>query len=532
MSSTYTPSLTLTQIGNGEQSGTWGTTTNTNWQLIEDSVAGVATVSVSGTTGATLSVANGATDQSRKAVIIVNGATSGTNVIVAPLQPKVYVVSNQTTGGFSINIGASTGSIVTIPNGVTTLVYCDGTNFSSGITGFTGGNLSISGNITATGTVTAPLFTGNLSLSGSGPTGGGGAAGQIPYQTGANTTNWTPVPTTGSYLTWTGSAYSWSTGSVTTATNLANGTSKQIPIQAGPNSTTFITAPSAANQILTYDGSNVLWASGGAVTSVSGGTTGLTPSTPTTSAVVLGGILNVANGGTQLSSSGASGNLLVSNGSAWVSQSPATAGLLTTSTGAALSASNVFTGSASFNASGGIGDQRVAVTGSGQTTGLSPGSIQLGASGFGMYYTTSPQAVNIITPGFGGNAAFYNTGYNYQGNNNASWQTTSDVNIKTNIHSITGVLDKISALNPTHFEYKDKLGETRTGFIAQEFETVFPGHVADEIAEEKYLQYLPEGQTTIKTLSMDLVPYLVKAIQELNAKVDAQAAEIAALKGA
>ena len=49
MSSSYTPSLTLTQIGNGEQSGTWGTTTNTNWQLIEDAVAGVAQVSVSGT---------------------------------------------------------------------------------------------------------------------------------------------------------------------------------------------------------------------------------------------------------------------------------------------------------------------------------------------------------------------------------------------------------------------------------------------------------------------------------------------------
>ena len=206
MSSTYTPSLTLTQIGNGEQSGTWGTTTNTNWQLIEDSVAGVATVSVSGTTGATLSVANGATDQSRKAVIIVNGATSGTNAIVAPLQPKVYVVSNQTTGGFSITIGASTGSIVTIPNGVTTLVYCDGTNFSSGITGFTGGNLSISGNITATGTVTGATFA----TSGGVPQLGGGATGQIPYQTGANATGYTPTPTAGSYLSWNGTAYTLS----------------------------------------------------------------------------------------------------------------------------------------------------------------------------------------------------------------------------------------------------------------------------------------------------------------------------------
>ena len=326
MSSTYTPSLTLTQIGNGEQSGTWGTTTNTNWQLIEDSVAGVATVSVSGTTGATLSVANGATDQSRKAVIIVNGATSGTNAIVAPLQPKVYLVSNQTTGGFAITIGAATGSIVTIPSGVTTLVYCDGTNFSSGITGFTGGNLSISGNITATGTVTGAAFA----TSGGVPQLAGGATGQIPYQTGANATAYTPAPTTGSYLTWNGSAYAWSTGSVTTATNLAGGSAWSVPYQTSAGNTSFLTPSGGTALTLQWNGSSVSWAPGGAVSSFSAGTTGLTPNTPTGSAIVLGGILNVANGGTQLSSSGASGNLLVSNGSAWTSSTPASAGLVAT----------------------------------------------------------------------------------------------------------------------------------------------------------------------------------------------------------
>ena len=120
MSSTYTTSLTLTQIGNGEQSGTWGTTTNTNWQLIEDSVAGVAQVTVSGSTGATLSVANGTTDQSRNAVIVVTGSISTSVAIVAPLVKKVYIISNQTSGGFAITIGATTGSTVSIATGLTT----------------------------------------------------------------------------------------------------------------------------------------------------------------------------------------------------------------------------------------------------------------------------------------------------------------------------------------------------------------------------------------------------------------------------
>jgi hypothetical protein len=63
------------------------------------------------------------------------------------------------------------------------------------------------------------------------------------------------------------------------------------------------------------------------VTSFSAGTTGLTPNSPTTGAVVLAGTLAVANGGTGLTSPGTSGNILTSNGSAWVSQIPAAGGI-------------------------------------------------------------------------------------------------------------------------------------------------------------------------------------------------------------
>ena len=294
MSSTYTTSLTLTQIGNGEQSGTWGTTTNTNWQLIEDSVAGVAQVTVSGSTGATLSVANGTTDQSRNAVIVVTGSISTSVAIVAPLVKKVYIISNQTSGGFAITIGATTGSTVSIANGLTTLVYCDGTNFFSGITGFTGGNLNITGTISATGTITGA----NFATSGGVPQLAGGTTGQIPYQTATNTTGFTPAPTTGSYLTWNGSAYVWSTGSVTTATNLAGGSANSVPYQTSSGNTSFLTPSGATPLTLQYNGSTLNWAAAGAVSSFSGGTTGLTPSVPTTGSIVLAGTLAVVNGGT------------------------------------------------------------------------------------------------------------------------------------------------------------------------------------------------------------------------------------------
>jgi hypothetical protein len=107
--------------------------------------------------------------------------------------------------------------------------------------------------------------------------------------------------------------------------------------------------------------------------------------------------------------------------------------------------------------------------------------------------------------------------YNY--NNSTTWQQTSDIRIKQNIRPISNVLNKIVALNPTHFEFKTKPGVTQTGFIAQEFEEVFPGHVTEIEPTGEYKEYFAEGEM-IKSLDADLIPYLVKAIQELKAEND------------
>ena len=48
MASTYSPSLQLTYIGDGDQAGTWGQTTNNNWTLIEQAVTGVDGISLTG----------------------------------------------------------------------------------------------------------------------------------------------------------------------------------------------------------------------------------------------------------------------------------------------------------------------------------------------------------------------------------------------------------------------------------------------------------------------------------------------------
>ena len=158
---TYSTSLQLKLITDGTESGTWGSSTNTNWNLIEQAVTGVQSI-VMLNADYTLTVVNGASDEARNAVLVVTGTNSASRKIVAPLANKVYLVFNNTTGGYAITIGGSTGSVATIPNGVTCFVYCDGSNFYNGTSGSAGnftvaGNETVSGNLAVTGTST---FTG------------------------------------------------------------------------------------------------------------------------------------------------------------------------------------------------------------------------------------------------------------------------------------------------------------------------------------------------------------------------------------
>lgn len=105
----------------------------------------------------------------------------------------------------------------------------------------------------------------------------------------------------------------------------------------------------------------------------------------------------------------------------------------------------------------------------------------------------------------------------------------SDQRLKENIVDLDDGLDAVMALKPRKFDWKAGKGKDikgDRGFIAQEFEQVFP----DMIEESK--DPVPEGEKPYKAVNANIIPTLVKAIQELNAKVDAQAAEIAVLKGA
>jgi hypothetical protein len=159
MASTFSPSLRLELIGDGDQSGIWGQTTNNNLgTLIEQAISGVITINIIDA-NYTLTNFNGVTDEARNAVITITGTLSQQRNIIAPLADKVFTFRNSTTGGFSIQVIGSSGTGVVIPNGATTSVYCDGTNFLPLNTG-AAGNFSVSGNLSVIGTTS---LTGVLS---------------------------------------------------------------------------------------------------------------------------------------------------------------------------------------------------------------------------------------------------------------------------------------------------------------------------------------------------------------------------------
>jgi hypothetical protein len=135
MASTYTVNTGIELIADGEQSGTWGDTTNTNLQIVDRLTSGVGTITLSGTTH-TLTTSDGALSDGQYKVLVFGGSPSGTNTVtVSPNdQSKQYFIVNNS--GESIIISQGSGASVTIADGSTDIVYCDGAGSGAAVTSF------------------------------------------------------------------------------------------------------------------------------------------------------------------------------------------------------------------------------------------------------------------------------------------------------------------------------------------------------------------------------------------------------------
>jgi len=128
--------LGIELMATGENAGTWGDKTNTNLQIVEKAIAGYVEKSIAG--GAqttTLSITDGdateSTSVARHAVIKLTGTITGNQVVTVPDSiEKVYIVTNGTSGSFTVQFKTASGTGITfgVSEKTTRLVYSDGTN--------------------------------------------------------------------------------------------------------------------------------------------------------------------------------------------------------------------------------------------------------------------------------------------------------------------------------------------------------------------------------------------------------------------
>jgi hypothetical protein len=304
MPSTYS-SLKIELIATGEQTGTWGTTTNTNLgTALEEAITGSSDVTFSsGPVTLTLTNSN-ATQAARNLRLNLIGTSGGAQNLVVPSIEKLYLIKNGVADTITVKTSAGTG--IAVPAGKSMFVYNDGVNvvdatthlsnltlstdlaLADGGTGASdaanartnlglgtmavqnGTSVSISGgsitglsnltttNFTASGTATSSgtlAVTGNLTLDGA-----AGTSGQYLTSAGSgNTPTWTTLVTfvSGMIMLWSGSEASIPAGWL-----LCDGTSSTPDLR-----NTFVVGASAGTGDTTYPGLSV-GATGGSATAV------------------------------------------------------------------------------------------------------------------------------------------------------------------------------------------------------------------------------------------------------------------------
>lgn len=214
MASTYSTNLKLELMGTGDQSGTWGDTTNTNMgTLLEQAVVGYTTQAITDGADTVLTIANGASSVARNYVLQLTGALTANRNLIVPAIQKPYIIHNATTGGFSVTVKVSGQTGVTVANGKRALVYNNGTD----IIEFANAPVTETGVQTLTSkTLTNPTingFTGSTALVNIG-------SGQIYKTTGGDVGIGTSSPNTSFEVVRSGSTNIAARPSVTTGSSI------------------------------------------------------------------------------------------------------------------------------------------------------------------------------------------------------------------------------------------------------------------------------------------------------------------------
>lgn len=270
MASTYSD-LKIELIGTGEQTGTWGTTTNNNFSIaFQEAITGSADVAFSSADVTLTLTDTNAAQTARNLRLNLTGTSGGARNLILGSGcqiEKLYLINNGLAD--AVTVKNTTGTGVVVAAGKSMFVFNNGTNV-----------------------VDVTTYLSSLTLGTALPIASGGT-GQTTASAAFNALS--PITTTGDLI-------------------IGNGSNSATRLGIGTN-----------GFVLTSNGTTATWAaSTGGVTSFSAGTTGLTPNTTTTGAITLAGTLAIANGGTgQTTASSAfnalspittTGDLIIGNG--------------------------------------------------------------------------------------------------------------------------------------------------------------------------------------------------------------------------
>jgi hypothetical protein len=165
MASTYVNDLRLNEMATGDGSGTWGTTTNTNLELIAEAFSYGTEVITTNADTHTTTIADGATDPGRSLYLKYTGTLdSACTITIGPnTVSKVWIIENGTSGSQDIILSQGSGANITIPAGDTKVVYSDGAGagaaFVDAFASLSVVDLKVQDDLTVTGDITGTLAT-------------------------------------------------------------------------------------------------------------------------------------------------------------------------------------------------------------------------------------------------------------------------------------------------------------------------------------------------------------------------------------
>jgi hypothetical protein len=260
---TYDNDLRLKEIATGDESGTWGTSTNTNLELISDAF-GYGTKAMAADSDETFTIPDFSADATRGMFLKITSGVSLTATRVITLGPntvsKIWIIDNATTGGQIITIKQGSGATVNVPNGSKVMVVTDGAGAGAAV--LNANPTEIGGTVTSvggTGTVNGITLTGTVTSSGNLTLGGtlddidltSGVTGTLPIANGGTGSTSTTFADLTTNVTGTLPVANGGTGATTLTANnvlLGNGTSAPQAV-----------APGTSGNVLTSDGTT--WAS-------------------------------------------------------------------------------------------------------------------------------------------------------------------------------------------------------------------------------------------------------------------------------